>query len=542
MAPSRAEGPGIQDTARKPSESSSDAGDKLRGAAVVVVPVLLAALLTSVDLSGRSLWLDEAASVTIASQHGAALWAAMRHDGGNMLAYYALLHVLIGWFGTGAGAIRLASVVATAGTVLVVCLLGRRLFGRSVALAAGLLTAVSLPLVYWGQNARGYAFMVAFAAASFLGFVALVEAEPGSRRAVVAWLCYVVAIVLAVYMSFVAVLVVPAQLISLFWYRRRLKPVAFAVGVAAACCLPLGWLGSKRGSSQLFWVARPNLGDAGAIVQSLTSGAQPSFQLSATSIVLCVLTVALLVACAVRIRLGWSQTPEARDRWAQVLVLSWLVVPLVLICLESFVGQSVFQARYTLIALPAVSLLLAFGLLTTPLRAGVGWAALAVLLVLRGAQILPVYGASPENWRAATRYVLSQARPGDCVAFYPSDGRMAFRYYLSGGPGVGRPVPRPVLPPTRWASDTPFVEDYRGLSPSDAARLQATCSRVWLLSSHVGAVGATTASTAHLARFFAIGRDLGGAYGGYRTAFFGWTSPVTVALYFAPHSPPTGGG
>src|SRR5581483_5352178 len=56
------------------------------------VPCLVAAVLCALELSARSLWLDEGASVSIASQHGAALWHAFARDGGNMIAYYALLH------------------------------------------------------------------------------------------------------------------------------------------------------------------------------------------------------------------------------------------------------------------------------------------------------------------------------------------------------------------------------------------------------------------------------------------------------------------
>ncbi len=52
--------------------------------------------------------------MAIAGQHGSALWHAAAHDGGNMLGYYALLHVLIGWFGDGAFVIRLPSVIAAA--------------------------------------------------------------------------------------------------------------------------------------------------------------------------------------------------------------------------------------------------------------------------------------------------------------------------------------------------------------------------------------------------------------------------------------------
>ena len=52
-----------------------------------------------------------------------------------------------------------------------------------------------------------------------------------------------------------------------------------------------------------------------------------------------------------------------------------------------------------------------------------------VLIALRVVALAPSYGTSPENWRAATAYVLHAARPGDCVAFYPLDASMPFAYY-----------------------------------------------------------------------------------------------------------------
>ena len=63
---------------------------------------------------------DEAATVTIAAQHGAALGTAIAHDGGNMLGYYALLHVLIGAFGN--GALRAPAAVGARRTVATVAL------------------------------------------------------------------------------------------------------------------------------------------------------------------------------------------------------------------------------------------------------------------------------------------------------------------------------------------------------------------------------------------------------------------------------------
>ncbi len=152
----------------------------------------------------------------------------MAHDGGNMLGYYTLIHVLMGWFGTSVFVLRLPSAIGCAATTALVVVLADRLFARRVALVAGVLSAVSLPAVYWAQNVRSYALMMAFVAASYLAFVALVDPrEAGPRGA--AGLAYVVTTTLALYMSFVAVLVIPAQLVALVGHRRRVRPVVAAL-------------------------------------------------------------------------------------------------------------------------------------------------------------------------------------------------------------------------------------------------------------------------------------------------------------------------
>ena len=199
---------------------------RLRDVAVIGVPAVVALALCLIELTTRSLWLDEAATVAIAGQHGSAFWHAAAHDGGNMLGYYALLHVLVGWFGDGAVVIRLPSAIASGAAAGAVALLGLRLFDRRVALAAGLLTAVSLPLVFWGQDARGYAAMVALVAGSFVAFAAIVD-EPRRRGP---WIAYVVLTTLSVYASYVAIFALPAQLLALALATDGVAPGARSDG------------------------------------------------------------------------------------------------------------------------------------------------------------------------------------------------------------------------------------------------------------------------------------------------------------------------
>ncbi len=503
---------------RRPVKDRSHTWDLL----AVILPTALAVGLCLYDLSARSLWLDESATVAISSQHGAAFGAALAHDGGNMLAYYALLHVLIGWFGSGAFVIRFPSVIFAAATVAATATLALRLFDRRTAALAGTLTAVSLSLVYWGQNARGYAAMVALIAASFLPLMALLEPDAGWKP----WVAYVVLMTTAVYAGLEAVLVIPAQLVVLGWRRDRWRAVLGAAATVAACCVPLAVLAGERGSAQLFWVPSPSLRILRQIVESLASaGLQPDFRTATTS-ALTIFTLVLVVTGvgAVMLRAATNGAGSVR---APALVLAWLLVPAALAFIESAFGQSIFQARYLLVSLPAVSLFVAWTVAQPGVPRPVMLLTVAALITLRAVQLTPAYGLSSENWRGLTAYVDGHRRAGDCIAFYPLDNRQAFRYYLSSP----RAAPRPILPATAWRFVRPFVEDYSSLPPRAVTNLPATCGRVWLIASHEGRVGGPPTSRENFRRFAALTGELKRLYPHTWSANFGAQGVVTLTLY-----------
>jgi mannosyltransferase len=485
----------------------------------VLVPSVLAAIIVLYELGTRSLWLDESATVAITAQHGSALWDAIARDGGNMLGYYLLLHVLTGAFGHAPALIRAPSVIGFVGTVAITSVIAQRLFGRRAALAAGLLTTVSLPLVFWGQNARSYALMTMFVAASFLALIALVE-QPSSRRA---WAGYIATTLLAMYMSFVAVLVIPAQLVVLLARRDAARTVLSSVAVVAACCVPVAVLAVQRGSSQLFWVPAPNLKRIGEMARWLTSaGMPPNLHKTATGTVTLVLGLALLVlvlAAAIRQR--------RRIPWPAWLLIAWLLVPLGLSIVESLAGQPIQLARNSLLSLPAVALVLAWGLTHPRISPWLGVCALGAVLALRALQLAPSYGVSSENWKAAAQHVLAATRVGDCAAFYPSDGRMAFAYYIP----PGARAPAPVLPGSPWSETRPYVERYVRPSASRLAQIEARCTRVWLIASHEGFRNGPVASRVNYAGYQALRGALSRGYRHDSRVEYGWASPVRVELF-----------
>lgn len=496
-------------------------------ALVIVAPGLLALALCLLQIGARSLWLDEAASVSIASQHGAAFGAALARDGGNMLGYYALLHLLIGAFGHGAVVIRLPSALAAAATVALVAALGLRLWGRREALVAGSLAAVSLPLVYWGQDARGYAVMVALCAGSWL--VLLTLSRDGGRHGGRlggwrSWLLYVLVTTAAVYAGLEAALIVPAQLLVVMWRRRSLARAGSAVVAVALLCAPLAVLAAGRGSGQLFWVPAPSWRTAKQVAQALSSsGLQPGYYTPSGDALMILTGVVLAMGVAGAIR------RRGRIEGGGTAVLAWLAVPLALELVLSLAGHSIFQARYALVSLPAVALALAWALRASRLPGWVAVALLAALVALRAVALAPSYGVSTEQWREATAYVAQHTRSGDCIAFYPQDARAPFEYYAG---QTGR-LPTSVLPAVAWGEPRSYVERYDGLAPAQLQSVSGRCSRMWLVWSHEGRVGGPPVSGANARRLRSLRAQLARSYPRSQARRFGRASPISVALLTA---------
>jgi hypothetical protein len=326
------------------------------------------------------------------------------------------------------------------------------------------------------------------------------------------------------YTGFAAVLVIPAQLLALLWHRDRARSAIAATATALACCIPLAVLAAERGSSQLFWVPAPSPRTAKQVLQAITSsGLQPGYY-TATGDLLLIATLAALALAAWQ--LAATTRRDARARSIAALVIAWAALPAALALLLSLDGHSIFQARYVLVSLPAIALLLAWTLASRLPRMAVV-AALLALVGLRAAQLAPSYGVSTEEWQAATTYVADRAHPGDCLAFYPLDARMPFEYY---GGHSGR-LPPSVLPALPWGQVRPFVEEYAGLTRAQVASLPLRCSRVWLVWSHQGKLGGPPVSAANFRRLLVLRSEVRRTYRQVTLRTLGHASPISVALF-----------
>jgi mannosyltransferase len=184
-------------------------------------------------------------------------WHAMDAVGFSESApplYYALAWFWTQVTGTGEWGLRSLSALVGIATVPVAYLLGAELRGRRTGIAAAALVAVNPMLIWYSQEARGYALMALLSAIAALYFVRALDS--GRRRDLVAW---GIASALALATHYFAVFPLAAEAAWLLWRRGRAAWnglwIAAATGLALA---PLMIYQASEGRAE--WIGDNSLG------------------------------------------------------------------------------------------------------------------------------------------------------------------------------------------------------------------------------------------------------------------------------------------
>ena len=148
---------------------------------LVVIITLVGGGLRVLLLGQKGMWLDETFSVWLANHSvGDMLQWIARIDHHPPL-YYLLLHYWIGLKGDTAYYVRLLSVLFGAGTIPVIYLIGKRMSGAVMGLAAAVLLTFSPFNIYFAQETRMYTCLTFLAAVAIYALVRLLT-DPRSAR------------------------------------------------------------------------------------------------------------------------------------------------------------------------------------------------------------------------------------------------------------------------------------------------------------------------------------------------------------------------
>ena len=211
----------------------------------VAALTLAGALLRLPTLGSQSLWLDETLTGRLARGDLASLFDRLAIEEANPPLYYLAMW---GWTrvaGFGDVALRLPSALCGIALIPVGYLLGSALGSRRAGVVLAALLAANPLLVYYSQEARGYAAVALLVALGLLFFQRALQERPG--RPLLWW---AVCAVLALGVHWFAALPVLAEAVVLAWRRRRAAlPALAAVTAAAAALAPLALEQRSRGVS-----------------------------------------------------------------------------------------------------------------------------------------------------------------------------------------------------------------------------------------------------------------------------------------------------
>lgn len=359
------------------------------------------------------LWTDEYGTWWVVADGG---WREVVHRSvhvqGQSPVYYLIVKVSTLVFGTGPFGLRAPSIVFGIVTLALAYPLGRAVFKqRYAAVFMVAAAAVSVPLLWYSQDARPYALALCFVVLSFLCYLRLLECNAGRWR-----VAYVLGAAGAFYAHYVFAFVVVVQMAHLLAARGRAalrgRTWPLTLLALALLCLPaaaqLASLAGRRGV--LDWVP-------------------PATWYVVLHLFIAYLDLPLLVVLGVVIVLIGVSTRQARalfDRVTVVLLVAWLLLPIAVFGAASrLLGVTLLFERYVLFILPA-GLLVAAGLASLGRREGWrGLAPFAALLVFSlawnlvpSAQRTGGFGDRyDEDWAGAVASLEKVAGPDDVILY-----------------------------------------------------------------------------------------------------------------------------
>jgi mannosyltransferase len=140
---------------------------------LVAVITLVGGWLRIYLLGMKGIWLDEAFSVWVSSQSVADMLHWLVRIDQHPPLYYLLLHYWIAFNGDAPSSVRMLSVLFGAGTIPIIYLIGKRISGATMGLAAAVILALSTFNIAYAQETRMYTLLTFNAAVAIYALVRL---------------------------------------------------------------------------------------------------------------------------------------------------------------------------------------------------------------------------------------------------------------------------------------------------------------------------------------------------------------------------------
>lgn len=429
---------------------------------IVAGLTVLAAALRFATLGLQSYHHDEI--VTASRILRGSFWHAMDAVGFSESApplYYALAWLWTQVTGTGEAGLRSVSALAGVATVPVAYLLGAELSSRRAGITAAALVAVNPMLVWYSQEARGYALFVLLTALSLLYFVRALDR--GRRRDSVAW---GIASALALATHYFAAFPIAAEALWLLRRRGRASGGAFpGLWIAGAAGLLLAPLVVHQASfAHAEWISNLSIGHRLWETGLTFALGETGDIIAQAEHPLLLIVPGLIAIAALWLALARGEPRERRAAGIPLaLAAVTVVVPLLIGLLDP--SKDYVLARNLLPALVPLLVAVAVGL--TLRRARRRGTVLAAVLIAYSLGFSIWASVSPAlqrpDWSAVATAIGEPTMPRAMVTW--TLGEASLRYYLSTGSVQAHPSEGFQW----WVGEIDFISD--GPAPPPPAKL-----------------------------------------------------------------------
>lgn len=371
----------------------------------LVAIFVIAVLLRFPSLGLKSVWLDEAASVRLATP------VFENVDNIHPPLYYYLLHYAMALLGDSEAAIRLPSALFSLANVGLLYLLGRRLADRKTALLAAALLAVSPLDVWYAQEARMYA---AVACATLLMALGLVQ---GGWTGFLLYFGGLLAGLHLIYF-FAPIWLVVSALWLVYWRRSGGGPLKVVL-----------WLVTSGLAWWLFWPWFPHLWRwIGNLLEAHWSLAPLRAWLDVPALSPVTFGLVVVLGTVVVAALAWfGASLLERERWRRPITLlaagGFVAVLLFVPVPRLYLGKRLLYTAWALVVL-----LVAWLALQSPTRRKlIVGILLGVSLV---SSLVSAFVVPKDDWRGVAQTVQEEALDV-AVWLDPGWNRLPYRYYDS---------------------------------------------------------------------------------------------------------------
>ncbi len=391
---------------------------------LMLLLLLFAILLRIYDLSGESLWLDEAISIRRSKLSLIEIVFELITNVHPPL-YFFILHYWMLIFGDSEFSVRFPSVIFGLCSVFMIYKLGSVISNKSTGLISALILCFSVFHVQYSQEARSYSLMLLLSIISMYSFVRFLEYKEKVYR-----LGYILSTILLMYTHSYGLFVVLTQNIFLFTtyiitkrsFKFDFKRWISLQGILVLLYLP--WISilvfQVISIQSGYWIPQPNI----MMIYKTFLKYAGSENLLFTFLFLLIIAVSFMMKTKlsntlVKHKKGNKYNLDLQEGNKILLLITWLLVSIIIPFLVSQILTPIYQIKYTISASVAFYILIALGIERIKVKYVKAFFIFLIIIFSMFNLYKYYVEINKQQWRDSVKYLEMNAKSGDIILCVP---------------------------------------------------------------------------------------------------------------------------